>query len=118
MKLSGCGASESSLGIPWTARRTNISVRHEIGKTVTLFAAVTKQKLQYFGHVARREGVNLEKVVMFGKVEGKRSRGRQRLRWTDGICCITKLPVCSCYTKAQNRHEWRNFIRKVTNTQI
>ena len=47
-----------------------------------------------------------------------RSRGRQRLRWTEGICSITKLPVYSCYTKAQNRHEWRNFIRTVTNTQI
>ena len=106
------------LCIPWTAKRTNESVRHEIGKKDSLFNSVMKQKLQYFGHVARREGINLEKVIMFGKVEGKRSRGRQRLRWTDGIISLTKMSIYSCYTKAQDRHEWRNFIRKVTNTQI
>ena len=90
-----------------------------IGKTCTLFTAVTKQKLQYFGHVVRRDGVNLEKVVMFGKVEGKEVdvRGGQRLMWTDGICSITKLPVYSCYSKAQNHQ--RNFIRTVIEcTQI
>ena len=105
------------LCIPWTAKRTNESVLLEIGVKNSLFNVAVKQKLQYFGHIARREGDNLEKLIMFGKVEGKRSRGRQKLRWTDGIATLTKRSIYSCYNKAQNRYEWRNFIKKVTNTQ-
>ena len=105
------------LCIPWTARRTNESIRHEIGERDPLFNMVVRHKLQYFGHIARREGENLEKDIMFGKVKGKRNRGRQRLRWTDGITSRTNLSIYSCYRKAQDRHEWRTFIKEVTNTQ-
>lgn len=105
------------LCIPWTARRTNESVRHEVGAPTKLCNAIIKQKLQYFGHIVRRDGENLEKLIMFGKVEGKRSRGRQKLRWTDGIATLTGKTIYSCYNKAQNRHEWRSFINKVTSAQ-
>ncbi len=105
------------LCVPWTAKRSNVSVRHEIGVREALFSAVVKQRLQYFGHVARRDGDNLEKVIMFGKMEGKRNRGRQRLRWVDGITTQTNMSVYNCYTLAQNRHDWKCLIRKVTNTQ-
>ena len=105
------------LCIPWTAKRTNKSILLEIGEKNRLFNAIVKQKLQYFGHIARREGDNLEKLIMFGLVEGKRSRGRQKLRWTDGIATLTKESTYSCYTRAQNRKEWKNFIKMVTNTQ-
>ena len=103
--------------IHWTAKRTNESILLEIGEKTRLFNAIVEQKLQYFGHIARREGDNLEKLIMFGIVEGKRSRGRQKLRWTDGIATLTKESTYSCYTRAQNRKEWKNFIKMVTNTQ-
>ena len=81
------------------------------GRKTTLFASVTKQKLQYFGHVARREGLRNESIwrkcleKLRGKeVEEHRDSGGQR------VCSITKLPVYSCYNKAQNCHEWRNYI--------
>ena len=105
------------LCIPWTAKKSNVSVRHEIGVSEALFSAVVKQRLQYFGLVARRDVDNLEKGIMFGKVKGKMNRGRQRLRWVDGITTQTKMSVYNCYTLAQNRHDWRCLTRKVTNTQ-
>ncbi|XP_071954215.1 uncharacterized protein [Antedon mediterranea] len=105
------------LGIPWTARRTNESVRHEIGKKGTLIESIIKQKLQYFEHIARRDGDSMEKIIMFGKVEGKRKRGRQRLRWIDGISGATNRPIIKCYNEAQDRQEWRH-LRMVTSTQI
>ena len=106
------------LCVPWTAKRTNESILHEIGERPNLFKAIVKQKLQYFGHIARRDGDNLEKMIMFGKVEGKRSRGRPKLRWTDGIVSLTKKSIYNCYSCAQNRSVWKNFIRQVTSTQI
>ena len=106
------------LCVPWTAKRTNESILHEIGERPNLFKAIVKQKLQYFGHIARRDGDNLEKMMMFGKVEGKRSRGRQKLLWTDGIVSLTKNSIYNCYSCAQNRSVWKNFIRQVTSTQI
>ena len=79
------------LCIPWTAKRSNESIRHEIGNRKALINVVGKQRLQYFGHIARRDGNNLERVIMFGKIEGKRNRGRQKLRWVDGIASQTIL---------------------------
>ena len=102
-------------GTPWTAKRSDESVRHETGYREALIDVVAKQRPQCFGHIARRDGNDLERVKMFGKMEGERNRGRQTLRRVDGIVSQTNMSVCNGYTLAQNRHEWSYFIRRATN---
>ena len=70
--------------VPWTARRSNQSVLKEIGPEYLLEALMLKLKLQYFGHLMRRTD-SLEKTLMLGKIEGKRRREQQKIRWLDGI---------------------------------
>ena len=72
------------LRVPWTARRSNQSILKEIGPEYSLERLMLKLKLQYFGHLMRRADW-LEKTLMLGKIEGRRRRGRQRMRWLDGI---------------------------------
>ena len=72
------------LRVPWTARRSNQSILKEIGPEYSLEGLILKLKLQYFGHLMRRTD-SLEKTLMLGKIEGRRKRGRQRMRWLDGI---------------------------------
>ena len=72
------------LRVPWTARRSNQSVLKEIGPECSLEALMLKLKLQYFGHLMWRAD-SFEKTLMLGKIEGRRRRGRQRMRWLDGI---------------------------------
>ena len=72
------------LRVPWTARRSNQSILKEISPEYSLQGLMLKLKLQYFGHLMRRAD-SLEKTVMLGKIEGRRRRGRQRMRWLDGI---------------------------------
>ena len=70
--------------VPWTAKRSNQSVLKEISPEYSLEGLMLKQKLQYFGHLMQRANL-LEKTLMLGKIEGRRSRGQQRMRWLDGI---------------------------------
>ena len=70
--------------VPWTARRSNQSILKEISPGCTLEELMLKLKLQHFGHLMRRTD-SFEKTLMLGKIEGKRRRGRQRMRWVDGI---------------------------------
>ena len=70
--------------VPWTARRSNQSILKEISPECSLEGLMLKLKFQYFGHLLRR-GDSLEKTLMLGKIEGGRRRGRQRMRWLDGI---------------------------------
>ena len=70
--------------VPWTARRSNQSILKEIGPGCSLEGLMLKLKLQYFGHVMQRAD-SFEKTLMLGKIEGRRRRGRQRMRWLDGI---------------------------------
>ena len=70
--------------VPWTARRSNQSILKEISPGCSLEGLMLKLKLQYFGHLMRRTD-SLEKSLMLGKVEGRRRRGRQKMRWLDGI---------------------------------
>ena len=70
--------------VPWTARRSNQSIRKEISPEYSLKRLMLKLKLQYFGHLMQRAD-SLEKILMLGKIEGRRRRGRQRMRWLDGI---------------------------------
>ena len=72
------------LRVPWTARRSNQSILKEISPGISLEGMMLKLKLQYFGHLMRRAD-SLEKTLMMGKIEGRRRRGRQRMRWLDGI---------------------------------
>ena len=72
------------LRVPWTARRSNQSILKEISPEYSLEGLMLKLKLQYFGHLMRRTD-SLEKTLMLGKIEGRRRRGRQRMRWLDGI---------------------------------
>ena len=70
--------------VPWTARRSNQSILKEISSGISLEGMMLKLKLQYFGHLMGRAD-SLEKTLMLGKIEGRRRRGRQRMRWLDGI---------------------------------
>ena len=70
--------------VPWTARRSNQSIQKEISPEYSLEGLMLKLKLQYFGHLMRRTGT-LEKSLLLGKIEGRKKRGRQRMRWLDGI---------------------------------
>ena len=77
-----CGVGED-LRVPWTARRSNQSILKEISPEYSLEGLMLKLKLQYFGHLIRTD--SLEKTLMLGKIEGGKRRGRQRMRWLDGI---------------------------------
>src|SRR5574340_741930 len=72
------------LSVPWTARRSNQSIRKEISPEISLEGMMLKLKLQYFGHLMRRVD-SLEKTLMLGGIGGRRRRGRKRMRWLDGI---------------------------------
>ena len=76
--------------VPWTARRANLSILKEISPEYSLEGQMLKLNLQYFGHLMQRADL-LEKTLMLGKIEGKRRRGRQRMRWLDGITDSTAM---------------------------
>ncbi len=97
------------LRIPWTQKRTNSSVLSEIGTSNRLLDIITMQILRYFGHISRRKGDNLEKVIMQGMVEGTRKRGRPRSRWIDQIKAATGHPLHVCYTLADDRLLWHRI---------
>ena len=81
--LLNCSAGERLLRVPWTARRSNLSILKEISPEYSLEGLKLKMKLQYFGHLRRTD--SFEKTLMLGKIEGGRRRGRPRMRWLDGI---------------------------------
>ena len=81
--LLTCGVGED-LRVPWTARRSNQSILNEINPEYSMEGLMLKLKLQYFGHLMQRAN-SLEKTLMLGKIEGRTRRGRQRVRWLDGI---------------------------------
>ena len=80
------------MGVPWTARRSNRSILKEISPEYSLKGLVLKLKLQYFGHLMQRTD-SLEKTLMLGKIEGRRRRGRQRMRWLDGVTDSTDMSL-------------------------
>ena len=82
--LLNCGIGEDSLRVPWTAGRPNQSILKEISPGMSLEGMMLKLKFQYFGHLMRRVD-SLEKTLMLGGTRGRRRRGRQRMRWLDGI---------------------------------
>ena len=80
------------LRVPWTARRSNQSILKEISPEYALEGLVLKLKLQYFGHLMRRDD-SFEKTLMLGKIEGGRRRGQQRMRWLDGIIDLMNMSL-------------------------
>jgi hypothetical protein len=100
------------LRVSWTNKRTNASINEEIGSGTTLLIQALKQKLSYFGHVVRADG--LEKSLMLGMGEGKRSRGRPRARWIDEILERTELDLREATQAASNRTIWRSVVNEVT----
>ena len=104
------------LRVPWTAKKSNQSILKGISPGCSLERLMLKLKLQYFGHLMRRTD-SFEKTLMLGKIEGRRRRGRQRMRWLDGITDSLNMGLGELQELVMDRGAWRAEVHGVTKSQ-